>query len=325
MRGALRARGNELIVLFSIVGFLLSVTQIFGQSPDYDSYSDFFDLIRTEGLDVIVVSRFEPGFSFFAFLLASLLTTNVIVYSWIVAGSMLLKGWVINVYSSSKRIFIVVAVFYLARYFSLHELTQLRAACAIGLMLAGSVFFWRGNTLIGVFAFALALAFHMSSAAVIPALFFPPTKRWQVVSIAFLVFILVSVFAGPISVYLANLIMVFDSYQSGGFGDHRPNPFSIQLLIDWAMIFTSLLTWKRLSMPMRRVVFLELIGMAIFYGGIEFPVVAHRIREFISVFWVFLVADGLRLKSTRTLCYGFVVVCILFYSYLFFISRDFFN
>src|ERR1039458_1977397 len=103
MRISFNRRGYYLIALFALCGFLLSVTQILGESPDYSGYADFFDLVRSEGLDVLVVSRFEPGFSIFAVLLIKLFTTNVVVYGCIVAVAMLLKGWAISAYSSSHK------------------------------------------------------------------------------------------------------------------------------------------------------------------------------------------------------------------------------
>lgn len=325
MHISLRKPGNYPIALFAVIGFLLSVTQIFGDSPDYSDYSDFFDLVRTEGLDVLVASRFEPGFSILALVLTTLFSANVVVYSWIVAAALLLKGWAIHACSSSQKIFIVVAAFYLIRYFPLHELTQLRAACAIALMLTGSVVLWKGHSLFGISICALALTFHMSSAAIIPALFLTSTRRWQAVFIAFVAFVLISIFSDLITSYLANVIPVFDSYQNVGFGEDRPNPFSIQLLIDWAMIVVSLIMWNRLSLLMKRIVLLELIGMAIFYGGIEFAVIAHRVREFYSVFWVLFVVDGLRQKATGLVTYGFVWVSIIFYFYIFIIAGTFFH
>lgn len=313
------------MMLFALFGFLLAITQILGQSPDYSDYNDFFDLVRSEGLDVLAVSRFEPGFSILALVLTKLFTTNVIVYGWIVVAAMLLKGWAINAYSSSQKIFFVVAAFYFSRYFPLHELTQLRAACAIALILVGAIFLWKGNFLIGSLICASALLFHMSAAAVIPALFVATSKRWQVMFIAFMAFVFTSAFSGILTGYLGNFIPMVDAYQAGGFGEDGPNPFAIQLLIDWTMIAVSLIMWDRLSLLMKRIVLLEIIGLAIFYGGIDFAVVAHRIREFYSIFWVLFVADGLRQNVTGWLTYIFVFLCVFFYSYVFIFSDAFFN
>lgn len=314
-----------LILLFVFFGYLLSVSQILGESPDYSQYDEFFDLVRSEGLDVLAVSRFEPGFSIFVLVLTKLFTTNVIVYGWICVAAMLLKGWAINACSSSQWVFFVVAAFYFSRYFPLHELTQLRAAFAIALILVGAIFLWKRNFLIGALICASALLFHMSAAAVIPALFVAASKRWQVMLIAFMAFVFTSAFSGILTGYLGDFIPMVGAYQAGGFGVDKPNAFAIQLLIDWTIIAVSLIMWDSLSLLMKRIVLLEIIGMEIFYGGIDFAVIAHRLREFYSIFWVLFVADGLRQKGTKLLTYSFVFVCVIFYSYVFIFSENFFS
>jgi hypothetical protein len=325
IRAGSRRRGVYSIALFACLGFLLSATQIFGESPDYFGYNEFLDLARSEGLNILDVSRFEPGFAIFSVLLTTLFAANTMVYAWVVAAAMLLKGWAISAYSASHKIFIVVAVFYFARYFPLHELTQLRAACAIALILAGAILLWEGRWFIGTSICVSALLLHTSSLAVIPALFLPSSKRWQVVLIAFAVFVSTFFFSGLITGYLSSYLPIVEVYQTDGMGETKPNPFAIQLIIDWAMIAYSFISWTKLSPLMRRVVLLELIGMAIFYGGMEFAVIAHRIREFYSVFWIFFVADGLRRRGTKLVSYGFVIVSVCFYSYVFFISGNFFR
>ncbi len=313
------------IVLFALIGFLLSIMQVFGNSPDFSEYNDFFDLVRSEGLDTFLASRFEPGFSLLAFVLTMVYNSNILVYGWIVAITMLLKGWAISACTLRTQIFLVAAAFYLVRYFPLHELTQLRAACAIALIILGASFLWAGKSRRGLLICASAVLFQVSAVAIIPALFLPALKRWQVILFAAVAFLLTYIFTGLITEYLAQYIQILNSYRTHGFADVKPNPFAIQLLIDWGMIAISFIMWNKLTVLMKRIILLELIGMAIFYGGIEFGIVAHRLREFYSVFWVFFVANGLRMKTTKILCYSFVIVCIPFYSYVFFISGKFFH
>jgi hypothetical protein len=86
------------MVLFALFGFLLAITQTLGQSPDYSDYDIFLNLVRSERLNVIAVSRFEPGFSILAIFLTNLFTTNLIIYGWIVVAAMLFKGWAIAAY-----------------------------------------------------------------------------------------------------------------------------------------------------------------------------------------------------------------------------------
>jgi hypothetical protein len=165
----------------------------------------------------------------------------------------------------------------------------------------------------------------MSAVAIIPALFFRPTKRWHVILISFSVFALIFEGVNILNTYLEDYIRVLAIYNEIGFGDVLPNPFSVGLLLDWGMIVVSLIMWKRLSLVMKRVVFLELIGMAIFYGVISFPLMAHRFGEIFSVFWVLFVADGLRQNVVRIPTAGFAMASIAFYPYVFIFRGDFFH
>ena len=314
-----------LVGLFCFFGFLLSVTQIFGESPDYFNYNAFFDLVRRESLNTLAVSRFEPGFSLFAIFLTTLFTSNSIVYSCIVFTALLLKGWAIRTYSPSVSIFLVVAALYFVRYFPLHELTQLRAACAIALILVGAIAIWKGNFYSGTLICIISLAFHMSAAAIIPTLFIAASKRSKIIFISFIAFVVTSICAMLVTGYLASYIRILESYQTHGFADVKPNPFAIQLLIDWAIIIISFIVWGRLTALMKRIILIELIGMAIFYASIDLGIVVHRIREFYSVLWVFFVAEGLQQKSTKEFSYIIFLVFIIFYSYLFFINGVFFR
>lgn len=325
MRIAYKKNGGYSIALFALIGFLISVTQILGESPDYSSYEDFFDLTRSEGLNILVESRFEAGFSILSLALSTMFATNAIVYSWIVVAALLLKGWAIHIYSSSQKIFIVVALFYLVRYFPLHELTQLRAACTMSLIIVGTIFLWVGKLRHGLLIYASSILFHMSATSIILAFFLPATKRWQVILIGSVTYILTFIFTSNLTAYLADYIKILNSYQTNGFGEVKPNPFAIELLIDWAMIALSLVMWHKLSLHMKRIVLIELIGMAIFYGGIDFPVIVHRIRELYSVLWVFFVADGLRQSGTKLVSYSFVYVNIILYLYLYVLSGKFFQ
>lgn len=325
---SIKKRNLYTIIFFGLslfFAFLFAATRIFGVSPDYFEYDIFFDLARREGFDTFLSSRFEPGFTIAAVFFTKIFTTNSIVYGWIVLAAMLLKGYAINAYSSSKQIFIVVSIFYFIRYFPLHELTQLRAACAIALALWAAIAIWNGRFFEGILFCGLAMSFHFSVVAVIPALFFSPTKRWRVLLFALMAFVLTSISVGAITNYAGNLIQIVNVYQVNGFGDDKPNPFSVQLLLDWAMIVISLFIWDRLTLLMKRIVLLELVGMALFYGGMEFAVIAHRMREFYSVFWILFVADGLRYGITRLLSFGFIFLSIVFYLYIFFFSGTFFR
>lgn len=320
-----RSKRFYIISLFVGIGFLFSAFQILGQSPDYENYEIFFDFLRGQGLSVIGDHRFEPGFTVSALALTALFSSNGLVYSSLVAANMLAKGWAISICSSTRFILVIASIFYLARFFPLHELTQLRAASAISCLLVSAMLLWRSRLLPGILASLAAILFHMSAAAMIPALFFSPTKRRQVLLIGLAVCVATLFTATLTTYFLAEHLAVFKAYQAHGFGDATPNPLSATLLLDWVMIGVALLMWDSMSALMKRILFLQIVGMAIFYGSLEYPVIAHRIRELYSVFWVFFIANGLHARNMRWPTIGFVVASIALYSYLYIFSGDFFD
>lgn len=314
-----------LVTLLTFSGFFLSVSQILGESPDYSNYEIFFELIRRDGLSVVYGYRFEPGFTIVAYPLVSFLNSNLMVYGILVSCFLFLKGLVIYLFSSRATVFIATATFYIIRFFPLHELTQLRVGCAVGFLFVGATLLWRGNRLYGLLTCAVSLFFHMSTAIAIPILFFQPIKRRRTIALSLVVAVFVFMGTSITSNYLANYFSVFATYQIVGFGDKTPNPFNVAVLLDWTMITIALIMWNSLSLLMKRIVFAELVGMAIFYGALDYPVIAHRFRELYCVFWVFFVADGLRLKTIiRIPTIVFCMASILLYSYVFIFSGEFF-
>jgi hypothetical protein len=93
----------------------------------------------------------------------------------------------------------------------------------------------------------------VSVPAIIPALLTTTSKRSRIIFIALAIFILTSVISELVVDYLVGYIEILDSYQTHGFSDVRPNPFAIQLLIDWMMIIISLVIWSRLTLLMKRI------------------------------------------------------------------------
>ena len=176
-------------VFFSFIGFLFSITQILGISPDYISYDEFFEQLRKSFLDEIVLVRFEVLFTFISLQLTNLFNSNLLVYSLFVILSMSLKGWVIQSYASSIKIFILVAIFYFVRYFPINELTQIRAAISVGFFLVAELMLSQYKSKLAILFLLLAFFFHHSSVILIPFMYLKCNKRWEILSISFFVFI----------------------------------------------------------------------------------------------------------------------------------------
>ena len=312
-------------LLISMVIFLFAFYQIPGESRDWQGYDDFFELLRIEDWDALGISRFEPGFAIVSLLLTKIISLNLAVYGMLAAGAIFLKCWIIDNLSSRRIFFSFVMLFYLVRFAPIHELTQLRLACASSFLLLAFVLLLRGMLLGCIAACAAALAFHLSSIVIIPFLFIRSRSRRNTVIISVLVFIAVLFGLASVTEFFQDGITVLRMYQEAGFGDDVPNPLSSGLLLDWAMIIIGLAMWDRLSSPMRHILLLQLIGMAVFYASMDFAVISHRIREFIAVFWVIFVAQGLQRKSpVKEVVVLFVIVNLLLYSYLFIYHEQFF-
>jgi hypothetical protein len=72
-------------------------------------------------------------------------------------------------------------------------------------------------------------------------------------------------------------------------------------------------------------VVLEAIGIAIYYGCIDFPVVAHRMKEFFSVFWVLYLPDALNQRKTRLGAFVILFISTALYFYVYYLSGKFFS
>lgn len=309
-----------------MIGFAFSFLQPLGKSPDYPNYEDFLNLAKRVKWDILGASRFEPGFSYVAVFFSFFFNSNILIYSAIVSFALWLKACVVRSISLDGVVFFIVMLFYFFRYFPLHELTQLRAACATSIYLIGFLYFIKCRPGRAVVVMSLAALFHLSSIAALPGVLFSGfKKRTYIIISAVCVFFLVRVCSSFLANYLSAFIMMLDEYQKNGFGDSRPNLLAPHLVIDLFFVCLSCMCWKNLSSIMRRVVVIEIFGLAIFYGGVEFAVIAHRLREFYSIFWIFFVAEGLKYKKTRVLSILFVFVNVFFYGYLYYLSGTFFS
>jgi hypothetical protein len=320
-------------VFFSLNIFILILYQILGESPDWQNYNEFFDLLRDHGWGVLATNRFELGFGALSFFLINMFASNLVAYGFIAVTSILIKCWAINQFTSSRLAFLGVMIFYALRFAPLHELTQLRVAFSISLMLLATMLIWRRDSVSAVLACTLAITFHLSAIVLIPFVLLGYfingcikllSRKFIILTGGFV--FLVTFYGIELALeYFENSFSVIAMYQDAGFGNETPNLLSPALLMDWSMIFVAIFMWNKLPLMMRYVVFVEIVGMAIFYASIDFQVIAFRLREFFSVFWVFFIAQGLKQKYfMRNIVVYFLAINIVLYSYYFFFNSFFF-
>jgi hypothetical protein len=111
-------------------------------------------------------------------------------------------------------------------------------------------------------------------------------------------------------------------YRQIGFGAN-PNPLPLPLILDLIMIGVGLAMWKELTVPMRHVLALQIFGIAFFYGSLGFAILAHRVREMFSVFWVVFLAQSPKTSPVvRWATVVFGVFCAIAYTYVYWLNPE---
>ncbi|MDB5797080.1 MAG: EpsG family protein [Paucimonas sp.] len=322
--GGAGAHGG-LLLLFALAAFLLSLYQVFGVSPDFEQYAVFLDTLRAGGLDAVRERRFEPGFTLFSYGLARMIDSNIALVSALAMVCVLAKGWALGRACPGQACFAALGCYYLVRYFPLHEITQIRVSLAIACLLLAQVAVWSSRPWLALLACATALGFHTSALLVMPFLFFQPVSRGKVIAIAILALVLTRLQMPAVLSMTGSVLAGVEMYQKQGFGDRPANPVSLALLLDWCMVLFALVRWNSLSVFARKSVLLPLLGMAFYYGAMPWPVVAHRMFEMFSVFWVFFLADLLQRPALRPAAVAFMLLSGGWYSYIYIFSDRMFK
>jgi hypothetical protein len=317
-----------------VVGGLSYLTvsfQIFGHSPDWESYDEFFDLLRT-GLTLGIHDRFEPGFVFLSENLINFFSSNYNVLALLAVLSILIKTWSIGSVASSWLALYSALIFYVFRFAPLHEYTQIRVAIAISLIFLATAFAIRKKTGFAISCSLMATSFHMTAFgffAILPFVSFSDRlDKLLTIKNVFLLG-LVSLIASKFLVELLvgsleGHIAVVHLYQESGFGGIEANPLSLGLVLDMLMIGAFMTKWSRLSNLMKIFLYTQALGIVFFYGAIQFPVVAFRVREFLGVFWVFFIILGMENNKIRPLLYFLIASNFFLYTYLYFVRGTFF-
>lgn len=300
----------------ALLALVLAYFQPFGVSRDYPQYDSFLTLLRESGLQLAMLSRFEPGFVYACYALTLLLTSNAAIVATLASLSVFAKLAAVRLFCAGTATAIAATLFYVFRFLPLHELTQVRASLALACLVAAFALRWSQRRTLSIALCCVSPLFHLSSSLIAPFILFTCRTRRHLAFIALLAF-LFAYFALPhviqsLSGYIATLAI----YEGQEFAS--PNPFSAALLLDAFVILTGLFLWRKLSDSMKHVLLLEVVGIAFFYAALGHPVFAHRVREAFSVFWVFYVASSLdRALEFRVVAYLFVIASAAGHAYLY--------
>jgi hypothetical protein len=317
---------------FQSIGLLFSLSLLvfsaffnpLGVAPDYHAYVDFIKWARNSSLVSVLKSPFEPGFDLLVLALINLFKSNEFVFSSIVLLSAAPKLIFFNRISSNTAYALILILFFF-KYFPLQDFNQVRAAISFVFLIFGYYFLIKNNTKLFLITSCMAILFHYSAAAIAMTIYvlrfnFVLNRRLIVLS-AFGVFALLTLLSGLIVYSLADVVPRLSSY-IGIFAPAVKNPFSPVFFPEFFLLVVSLYLWSDLSENMKRIVSLQMVGFAIFYGLYNFGVIGTRIREAISIFWLFYLVDFSRVNfQLKGAIVVFALMNIALGSYLFYFSN----
>ena len=314
-----------IILSFGIIGGLISGYQVFGLSRDYLAYYEYFERIKIYGLGILFEERFEIGFGLLSFLLLSFFNSNTIVYGVLSGLSLFLKTIAIRFVGCG---FLLGIIFYITRYFPLHEMTQLRVALGSGFAVLSFVLEDFGKRKIALLLIIIGITFHWSVIILLPFLFLHSGKRILLISLisAPILFLILKFFPRLILRYAAQFFETMKIYEIIGYGDFEINYLPAAILLDASIVIIGIIFWNSLAKIMKKIIIAQIFSFAIFYGLIEFPVLAWRIRDLFAVIMVIYVSAAYgRNKILRNSAVFYVAISSLFFIYINFVKYPLFE
>jgi hypothetical protein len=307
----------------ALVCFVVAYLQPFGISRDYADYEQFFDDLRVNGLSLVQDIRFEPGFVLLSYVLVLLSPSSLFVYALLAGIAAGVKFSILGTFAKQRHALVPVAVFYLVRFMPLHELTQLRAALAIALLLLAFRFSESGKRRRALLVGLSAVSLHMSSAIVLPFILLRVEKRREVLVIAGVTALaLLGLFELLVSGLTPSLTVLAMYDQAKALGqEFQLDPLSLALLAENAFLGSMLALWSRLSQQMKHGLLIQLVGLVFFYGLSEWPIFGVRLRELFGVFSIVALVQGVTGSPlVRTISYGHMALGVIGYGRIHFFS-----
>lgn len=291
----LRAAGIAFVAVMAVILGLLAGYQFLGISRDYPNYLEFFELVRSSDGLLDIDTRFEFGFTTLVYWLVSLGLGNVAIYGTICALCIMLKGAAVRGTELTLGLVAVLLFFYLSRYFILFEMTVLRASIAFAIAF---FVFWRKNERrlkAGEFLLlCVAVTFHYS-AIVLLAVYLLGRLPFRIsVWLLMGIFVVGLLFRQTLFAEFQSFFPVLATYLDVEVSTTVvPLPF----LLDMALMAAALYLWRENDVPMQYAVIGMLMSVAIHFSMLEFPIIAARFRELLSVFVLIYILKAFRSES----------------------------
>lgn len=288
--------------------------QILGQSRDYANYLIYFDFAKESTWLDILAYRFEPGFATITYALASLQLSGAAIYGTIAGMGIFLKFLALR---TTVRFWPCIAAlfFYIAaRYFTLFELTVLRAGFAFSIVFF--VFYtrvaheYRGMQLL---LLLLAASMHYSAIIFIPIYLIRPSTRLVLLKFSLATFLAILATKNVALAILPNYVPVFATYEEFSKATTLPIPFAV----DIALLLFALRYWDKNDNLMKTCVLGMAFSIVFHFTLLEYSIMASRFREILSVFYLLYTIRAISCAQNRIkyIAIGFAIVSSMLHFY----------
>lgn len=286
------------ILIFAIITATLlgSIAghQFIGTSRDYENYLNFFQFAQDVSIHELLTNRFEPGFMLISKALVDMNISGPWTYSIIAALCIFLKIYVIR---SCKHFFLaasVLLIFYFLRYFTLFEMTVLRATVASSL--AFFVFFSRNDTKYNwqhVALLMLAVSMHYSAIIYFLIYLYVPKKRIELLVLTIILFFGIFILKNIVVEFLSQYISLFNEVSNMGASTFLPKP----TIIDILFVIFMLSSWQSNDFQMKTAAYGAIFGLVLHFALIDMTVLAGRFRELMSIFYLIYIVKMIDNKN----------------------------
>ena len=270
--------------------------------PDYENYYEYFIGNRS-------FERAEPGFKFYVETLKCLITNPKNLFFAVALLSIGIKWIVIKKLSPFVYCSLLV---YLSNFYILHDLIQIRAAIASGLILWSTKYIYEQDWKRFILISTLAVIFHYSALAVYPLWFINSKKGQKYTYISLILIAYVLALAGYRFGHLAMLIpfksiqtlwLMYENHMSNGIGTEI-NLFNFAILLRIVFCFYILLNIEKLThynpiiIVWTKTYAISIISFVLFS---DIPAIAFRISELFQVVEILLIPTILCLITHKQL------------------------
>ena len=289
-----------LLILWSI---LVLIAAFRSDMPDYDNYYNFLIGYVGDG------ERFEIGFKTYVEIFKNISSNPIFLFAVIAALTVGIKLFAIKRMSNS---FWLAMVIYISSVFILHDMIQIRAAAASGLLLWATKYAYDRDLKKFLITGGVAMLFHYSAIIIFPIWVISTTKtqRWFYMLLIPLSFVLTA--AGFAFGYLAEFIPIptfqtmWQSYQIlMNDGQHlKINVFNSLYLLRCAICLFLLFNINKIARHCRIAILwvkIYTISLVIFALFSDIPVIAFRISELYQVVEILLIPTLVLIPTCRSI------------------------